>query len=68
VYRLSPSGPPVKLTNEIVYGNQYIDKAVEPGQTYTYFVTSVDFKGKESEKSPKITATVPATFAPSGKQ
>jgi fibronectin type 3 domain-containing protein len=68
VYRLSGSGNPVKLTNGIVMGTQYIDRTVEAGKTYTYYVTSVDLKGIESQPSGKITATVPTTVTPPPQQ
>src|SRR5579863_7309547 len=59
VYRMSPSGSPVKLTANIVSGTQYIDRNVEAGRTYSYSVTSVDFHGKESKPSGLITVKVP---------
>jgi fibronectin type 3 domain-containing protein len=52
------------LTNKIVSGTQYIDRNVEAGRTYTYSVTSVDFKGIESNPSANITVTVPTTTPP----
>ena len=68
VYRSSGSGSPVRLTNGIVTGTQYTDRTVAAGQTYTYYVTSVDLKGIESKPSGKITATVPTTVTPPAKQ
>jgi len=68
VYRLSPPSGPVKLTNGIAYGTQYTDSTVEAGQTYSYYVTSVNFKGIESKPSEKITVTVPTTVSPAAKQ
>jgi fibronectin type 3 domain-containing protein len=68
VYRSSGSGNPVKLTNGIVLGTEYTDRTVAAGQTYSYYVTSVDFKGIESKPSGKITATVPTTVTPPAKQ
>jgi fibronectin type 3 domain-containing protein len=65
VYRESqPSGPVNKLTTRIVSGTQYTDKTVEAGHTYSYYVTSVDFKGIESGPSAKITVTIPWTVTP----
>jgi fibronectin type 3 domain-containing protein len=60
VYRASPPGAPAKLTPNLVSGTQYIDKTVEAGDTYTYSVTAVDFKGKESVPSGITTVTIPA--------
>jgi len=68
VYRSSGSGNPVKLTNGIVLGTEYTDRTVAAGQTYSYYVTSVDFKGIESKPSGKIMATVPSTVTPPAKQ
>jgi fibronectin type 3 domain-containing protein len=68
VYRSSGSGNPVRLTNGIVIGTEYTDRTVAAGQTYSYYVTSVDFKGIESKPSGKITATVPTTVTPPTKQ
>jgi fibronectin type 3 domain-containing protein len=68
VYRSSPPSGPVRLTVRIVSGTQYIDKTVEAGRTYTYSVTSVDFKGIESIASKDITVTVPTAVTPPAKQ
>lgn len=68
VYRSSDSGDPVRLTNGIVLGTEYTDRTVAAGQTYSYYVTSVDLKGIESKPSGKITATVPTTVTPPAKQ
>src|ERR1700722_5845336 len=68
VYRASPPNSRVKLTAQIVPGTQYIDKAVEAGHTYTYSVTSVDFKGTESAPSGIFTVTIPTTATPPAKQ
>ena len=68
VYRSSGSGNPVRLTNGIVLGTEYTDRTVAAGQTYSYYVTSVDFKGIESKPSGKITTTVPTTVTPPAKQ
>ncbi len=68
VYRSSGSGNPIKLTNGIVLGTEYTDRTVAAGQTYSYYVTSVDLKGIESKPSGKITATVPTTVTPPAKQ
>src|ERR1035437_5087257 len=60
VYRSFPPGAPfMKLTPQPVAGTQYIDTTAEAGNTYTYYVTSVDSKGVESRPSGKTVATVP---------
>lgn len=64
VYRASASGKIVRLTNGIITETTYTDHTVDGGQTYSYYVTSVDSKGVESKPSDKITATVPATVTP----
>ena len=68
VYRASPLSGPVNLTNSIVSGTQYIDRTAGAGQTYSYFVTSVDSKGIEGKPSENITVTVPTTVTPPAKQ
>jgi fibronectin type 3 domain-containing protein len=68
VYRIYLTGPPQKLTVRLVNRTQYTDKTVEPGRTYTYFVTAVDFNGRESRPSTNIAATVPATVAPAAQK
>jgi fibronectin type 3 domain-containing protein len=60
VYRLSPSDLTVKLTHEIVLGTEYTDSTAEAGHTYSYFVTAVDGKGRESSPSEKVDVKVPA--------
>jgi fibronectin type 3 domain-containing protein len=64
VYRASPPAKPIKLTAKLVSGTQYVDATVEEGRTYTYSVTSVDFKGVESMPSGIITVTIPANSTP----
>lgn len=64
VYRASASGKVVRLTNGIVTETTYTDHTVDGGQTYSYYVTSVDSKGVESKPSEKIVATVPTAVAP----
>ena len=68
VYRESQPSGPVKLTTRVVSGAQYTDETVEAGHTYSYYVTSVDFKGMESKPSEKITVTVPTTVTHPAKQ
>jgi hypothetical protein len=59
VYRDSEFSGPVKLTPQIVAGTQFTDKNVQAGRTYSYYVTSVDFKGLESKPSDRISVTIP---------
>jgi hypothetical protein len=40
--------------------NSYEDPGVQGGQRYCYVVTSIDSKGKESERSKEICLTVPS--------
>jgi fibronectin type 3 domain-containing protein len=65
VYRASPPVSPVKLTAKVIEETQYKDTTVEAGHTYSYSVTSVDFRGVESKPSELITVTVPTTVTPS---
>jgi fibronectin type 3 domain-containing protein len=64
VYRASPPTGRIKLTANIIHETQYVDKTVEVGRTYSYSVTSVDFKGGESVPSEIVTVTIPAEGAP----
>ena len=64
VYRFSPSGEPIKISKGIVSETRYVDKSVEPGRTYSYFVKSVDSKGIESKPSKTIIVTVPTSLSP----
>lgn len=61
VYRVSVNGKTDRLTMRLVAETKYTDNTVQAGQTYSYYVTSVDAKGVESKPSDKITATVPST-------
>jgi fibronectin type 3 domain-containing protein len=65
VYRVSPSGDTAKVSKGIVTETRYTDRTVEPGQTYSYYVKSVDFRGIESGPSDKVTVTIPTTVGPS---
>ena len=61
VYRESPPGSsPTKLTEKPITGPEYQDRAVVPGNTYAYYVTTVGDRGRESAPSNRVTATVPA--------
>ncbi len=64
VYRESQFSGAIRLTTRTVPGTQYTDKSVEAGRTYSYYVTSVDFKGLESKPSEKITVTIPTATKP----
>jgi hypothetical protein len=60
VYRAdAPSGTPTKLTVRLVSETRYTDTTVQAGRSYSYYVTSVDFKGAESSPSANISVTVP---------
>lgn len=59
VYRVSAPAAPVRLNVRVVEGTQYTDHTVEAGQTYNYYVTSVDPKGTESSPSVNLTVSVP---------
>jgi len=54
VYRETQFSGPIKLTPQIIVGTQYVDKSVEAGHNFPYFVTSVDSRGLESKPSDKI--------------
>src|SRR5271156_3675155 len=59
VYRRSTSGV-VKLNFEPITGTSYIDRMVQPGQTYFYVTKAVSAKGAESTASNEIRADVPS--------
>jgi len=63
VYRSTPPAAATRLTVRLVPGTRYTDTTVEPGRTYSYYVTAVDFGAVESLPSEKITTTVPGTPA-----
>ena len=60
VYRSYSGTPFLKLTPRPVSTNQYIDATAEGGKTYTYYVTSVDSKGAESQPSAQQVVAVPS--------
>jgi hypothetical protein len=68
VYREFQFSGPIRLTVRIVEGTQYIDRTVEGGRTYSYYVTSVDFRGLESKPSDKVSVTVPVAVTLPPKQ
>jgi fibronectin type 3 domain-containing protein len=60
IYRATnPAVEPQLLAVTPADTTQYVDTAVDPGQTYYYYVKSVDATGTESE-SANISATIPA--------
>ena len=59
VYRRSASGV-VKLNSEPVTGTSYLDRTVQPGQTYFYVTKAVSGKGTESTASNEVRADVPS--------
>ncbi|HLJ23135.1 MAG TPA: fibronectin type III domain-containing protein [Candidatus Acidoferrales bacterium] len=68
VYRTASTGAPVRLNVRVVEGTQYTDHTVAAGQTYDYYVTSVDVKGVESAPSAHMTVSVPWTAKPPTQQ
>ena len=60
VYRSSDGGNTYQLLNSAVNtGTTYEDTVVQSGQSYAYYVTSVDASGVESAPSNAIDATIP---------
>jgi hypothetical protein len=59
VYRASPGGAPAKLTAHPVRETKFVDGTVEAEHSYSYFVTSVNAKGLESDPSERIDVQVP---------
>jgi hypothetical protein len=68
VYRVLPPGGPIKLSPSIVTDTQFTDHTVEAGNTYFYFITTVDSKGVESRPSEKLTVPVPTDPTSPAKQ
>jgi fibronectin type 3 domain-containing protein len=68
VYRVLPPGCPTKLSPSNVTDTQFTDHTVEAGNTYFYFITTVDSKGVESRPSEKLTVPVPTDPTPPAKQ
>jgi fibronectin type 3 domain-containing protein len=68
VYRVMPPGGPIKLSPAIVTDTQFTDRTVAAGNTYLYFVTTVDSKGVESRPSDKLSVAVPADPTPPARQ
>lgn len=59
VYRRGPSGV-VKLNLEPITATIYVDRTVQPGQTYFYVTKAVSPKGTESTASNEVRADVPS--------
>jgi hypothetical protein len=59
VYRRSTSGI-VKLNLEPITATSYVDRMVQPGQTYFYVAKAVSAKGTESIASNEIRVDVPS--------
>jgi hypothetical protein len=59
IYRSEANAAPIKLNTELVKSPSYRDSAVSPGKTYTYFVSAVDVRNNESQKSEAATEAVP---------
>jgi len=59
VYRSEATATPIKLNSELVKSPSYRDTAVSPGKTYTYFVSALDVRNNESQKSEAATESVP---------
>jgi fibronectin type 3 domain-containing protein len=59
VYRRDTAGG-VKLDLEPVTGTNYVDRTVQPGQTYFYVIKAVNAKGGESTASNEIRADIPS--------
>ena len=61
VYRTNPPGKNyIKLNSEPVSATQYTDTTVQAGITYTYYVTAIDSKMRESPASKVVSDMVPA--------
>jgi fibronectin type 3 domain-containing protein len=59
VYRRGTSGV-VRLNLEPVPGTSYVDRTVQPGQSYFYVIKAVNAKGRESTASNEIRADIPS--------
>jgi fibronectin type 3 domain-containing protein len=59
VYRDWQFSGPIRLTQQIVQGTEFIDKTAIAGHTYTYYVTAVDAGGLESKPSESINVDIP---------
>jgi fibronectin type 3 domain-containing protein len=68
VYRVLPPGGPIRLSPAVVTDTQFTDRTVAAGNTYLYFITTVDSKGVESRPSDNLSVAVPADATPPPKQ
>jgi hypothetical protein len=59
VYRRGTAGV-VKLNSEPVTGTSYVDRVVQPGQTYFYVIKAVSARGTESSPSNEVRAHIPS--------
>jgi hypothetical protein len=59
VYRRGTSGV-VKLNLEPITGTGYVDRTVQPGQTYFYVTKAVSPRGAESTASNEVRADIPS--------
>jgi fibronectin type 3 domain-containing protein len=59
IYRQDPVGEFRLITLEPVVGSEYLDRELERGQTYRYFVVAVDSAQNQSEASDQVEARVP---------
>jgi fibronectin type 3 domain-containing protein len=59
VYRRGTAGV-VKLNPEPVTSTSYVDRTVQPGQTYFYVTKAVNARGTESSPSNEVRADIPS--------
>ena len=59
VYRSEGNAAPAKLNSELVKSPSYRDSAVSRGKTYTYFVSAIDARNNESQRSEAASESVP---------
>ena len=59
VYRRGTAGV-VKLNSEPVTGTSYVDRVVQPGQTYFYVIKAVSARGTESSPSNEVRSDIPS--------
>ena len=59
VYRRGPSGV-VNLNAEPITATTYVDRKVQPGQTYFYVTKAMGARGRESAASNEVRADIPS--------
>jgi hypothetical protein len=59
VYRAAPPGVPIRINGQAIGETRFVDRNVEPGYLYSYFVTAVGFGGLESIPSARADIKVP---------